>query len=81
MIDGVPVGPAPGSLLETGLRHVAESVKAIPEGKTGALVAIFDSSGARLGGAVLLGEHWRMAGEVELKARTITPRLVIECTW
>lgn len=42
---------------------IAESLKGIPEGKRGALVAIADESGARLHVAAKFGDNWKVAFE------------------
>lgn len=52
------------SISDAMRQKVRDAFAVVPEGKTGALVAIVDANGARLHLAHKINDHWRVGGVV-----------------
>lgn len=70
------------TLLADGQRLIQEQFAAVPEHKRGALVAIADLDGVKLGVAARFGDDWKLAAEFERTwAKDMTARIAVVHTW
>lgn len=76
--------PAPSAPLHEQVRDaLARDLAMIPEGHSGALVAIIDESRVRAGYARRIGGEWQISAEVEKhwKRRGAEARVVVRGSW
>lgn len=56
----------PGALTASIQKSIEQALEtAVPPGKRAAVVAVADPTGVKLGVAARLGDHWKLAGDVE----------------
>lgn len=70
------------SISEQAKAQLAEALKAIPDGRRGALVVIADDTGARAHVAAKIGGHWKVAASGGTTWHgAVTGTVAVEGSW